>query len=123
MVEPVTPLAMGPARKAHTEPTDFNVVDILDNFGTEYPQWAGQGFEIAGFVWWQGDKDRYDLGYATRYETNLVNLIDSLRGYYEGRYPGQIVEDAPFVLSTLGQTPLNSSNAAEKAILDAQGSD
>ncbi|NNC90302.1 MAG: hypothetical protein HKN82_17735, partial [Akkermansiaceae bacterium] len=111
---------MDEADWAHADPADFNVVDILDNFASEYPAWASQGFEIAGFVWWQGDKDRYDLGYATRYEPNLVNLINSLRDYYENRYPGQVVDDAPFVLATLGQTPLNSTNAAEEAILDAQ---
>ncbi len=98
---------------------DFNVVDVLDNFATEYPDWAAQGFEIAGFVWWQGDKDRYDLGHATRYKHNLVNLINSLRGYYATRYPGKIANNAPFVLATLGQTPLTSTDAAEKPILDA----
>jgi hypothetical protein len=98
-----------------------NVVDVLDNFATEYPDWAAQGFEIAGFVWWQGDKDRYDMGLATKYEENLVNLIDSLRNYYSNRYPGQVVPNAPFVLATLGQTELgNSTIPAEKAILDAQ---
>ncbi len=100
--------------------SDFNVTDVLDHFATEYPQWAAQGFEIAGFVWWQGDKDRYDMGHATRYEENLVNLINSLRDYYTNRYPGKVVVNAPFVLATLGQTPLDSTNAAEKAILDAQ---
>jgi len=104
----------------HADPADTNVVDVLDNFATEYPDWASQGFEIAGFVWWQGDKDRYDMGHATRYELNLVNLINSLRDYYENRYPGQVVDDAPFVLATLGQTPLDSTHAAEREILDAQ---
>jgi alpha-galactosidase len=96
----------------------FNAVDVLDNFATEYPDWAAQGFEIAGFVWWQGDKDRYDLGHATRYEQNLVNLITSLRSYYTNRYPGKVVNNAPFVLATLGQTPLTSTDPAEKPILD-----
>ena len=99
---------------------DINVVDILDNFATEYPDWAAQGFEIAGFVWWQGDKDRYDLGYATEYEENLVNLINSLRSYYTNRYPGKVAASAPFVLATLGQTPLTGgSSAAEQEIIDA----
>jgi hypothetical protein len=53
---------------AHPDPADTNVVDVLDNFATQYPDWAAQGFEIAGFVWWQGDKDRYDMGHATQYE-------------------------------------------------------
>ncbi|PXA04786.1 hypothetical protein DDZ13_06360 [Coraliomargarita sinensis] len=97
-----------------------NVVDVLDNFATEYPDWADQGFEIAGFVWWQGDKDRYDMAYATKYEENLVNLIDSLRNYYSKRYPGKVVSNAPFVLATLGQTPKDGENPAEKAILEGQ---
>ena len=61
------------------------------------------------------------MGHATRYEQNLVNLINSLRNYYSNRYPGKVVNNAPFVLATLGQTILNdNSNPAEKAILDAQ---
>ena len=27
---------------------------VLDNFETEFPQFKGRGYEIAGFVWWQG---------------------------------------------------------------------
>ena len=85
-----------------------NVVDVLDNFATEYPQWAAQGFEIAGFVWWQGHKDGGQQGSgsasitATNYETNLVNLIDSLRNYYAARYPANMSADAPFVVATCG---------------------
>jgi autotransporter-associated beta strand protein len=99
-----------------------NVVDILDNWVAEYgasgKPFAGQDFEIAGFVWWQGDKDRYDLALATRYEQNLVNLITSLRNYYTNRYPGKVVANAPFVLATLGQTPLNETDPEDRAILD-----
>jgi hypothetical protein len=95
---------------------------IPDGWVTEYAgpgkPFAGQDFQIAGFVWWQGDKDRYDLGHATRYEQNLVNLITSLRSYYTNRYPGKVVNNAPFVLATLGQTPLNSTDPAEKPMLD-----
>jgi len=86
----------------------FNVVDVLDNFATEYPAWAAQGFQIAGFGWFQGHKDGGEQGSgtaglsATRYETNLVNLIDSMRDYYEARYPGQVTPDAPFVVATCG---------------------
>ena len=43
---------------AHPDTADTNVVDVLNNFAAEYSDWADQGFEIAGFVWWQGDKDR-----------------------------------------------------------------
>jgi len=96
-----------------------NVVDVLDNFATNYPQWAVQGFEIAGFVWWQGDKDRGDAGHAARYEQNLVQLITTLRTYYSNRYPGKVIPNAPFVLATLGQTALNAAPSIDKTLLDA----
>jgi len=78
----------------------FNVTDILDNFASEYPQYATQGFEIAGFVWWQGHKDQGEP-YASRYEFNMVNFIKKLRQYYENRYPDNIDPNAPFVLATI----------------------
>ncbi|MHC4742999.1 MAG: fibronectin type III domain-containing protein [Planctomycetota bacterium] len=78
----------------------FNVVDILDNFATEYPQYATQGFEIAGFAWWQGHKDQSDP-HSSRYEQNMVRFINDIRAYYESRYPANTVPDAPFVLATV----------------------
>ena len=77
-----------------------NVTDILDNFATQYPQWAAQGFEIAGFAWWQGYNDQSEPA-ASRYEARLTNLIQKLRTYYGARYPGKISPTAPFVLGTI----------------------
>ena len=84
----------------------FNTADILDNFATEYPAWAAQGFEIAGFVWWQGYDDQGEPR-ATRYEPNMVQFIKQVRSYYENRYNNDgsaltsVKPDAPFVLATL----------------------
>ena len=111
---------MGPSRRRRTPTWSTSSTTGSPNTPRPGKPFAGRDFEIAGFVWWQGDKDRYDLGHATRYEQNLVNLITSLRSYYTNRYPGKVVANAPFVLATLGQTPLDSTNPAEKAILDAQ---
>ncbi len=110
---------------AHPHDAETNVVDILDDWTGQYggtgKPFEGRDFEIAGFVWWQGDKDRYDMGHATRYEQNLVNLINSLRSYYSNRYPGKVADNAPFVLATLGQTAEgDTSPAADVAIMDAQ---
>lgn len=69
--------------------------DVLDNFATHFPQWADQGYEIAGFGWWQGHKDQYDASYADRYELNLVNLINALRAEFNA-------PDVPFVVATIG---------------------
>ena len=67
---------------------------VLDNFDEEFPHWKGRGYEIAGFVWWQGHKDGGEP-HASRYEQNLVHLIKTLRK--EFRSPS-----APFVVGTIG---------------------
>jgi hypothetical protein len=36
--------------------------DVLNKFDKNFPQWAGRGYEIAGFVWWQGHKDSGSAG-------------------------------------------------------------
>ena len=28
--------------------------EVLDNFDEQFPHWKGRGYEIVGFVWWQG---------------------------------------------------------------------
>ena len=67
---------------------------VLDNFDSEFPQWKGRGYEIAGFAWWQGHKDG-NPAHASRYEQNLVKLIHSLRDEFKSPH-------APFVIGTIG---------------------
>ncbi|MCF7730129.1 MAG: hypothetical protein K9N23_00500 [Akkermansiaceae bacterium] len=87
--------------------------EVLDNFDEQFPQWKGRGYEIVGFAWWQGDKDRYNAGHASRYEKNLVHLIKTLREEFKA-------PKAKFVVATLGQTAKDSAEENEKLILDAQ---
>jgi hypothetical protein len=92
--------------------------EVLNNFDKNFPHWKGRGYEIAGFVWWQGDKDRYTAGLASRYEKNLVHLIKTLRSEFKA-------PKAKFVVATLGQTAKDAKiedEAAknEKWILDGQ---
>ena len=73
----------------------FNAAhDVLDNFDKNFPQWSEQGFEVAGFVWWQGHKDG-NPAHASRYEHNLVHLIKTLRKEFKA-------PKAPFVIATIG---------------------
>jgi len=53
------------------------VRETLANIATIVPGYAGQGYEMAGFGWWQAHKDR-DSSKAA-YEKNLVNLINDIR--------------------------------------------
>jgi len=86
-----------------------NAKKVLEELDTYYP--GAKGYEIAGFCWWQGDKDRYDEAHAGRYEQNLVRLIQSLRKDFNA-------PKAPFVLATLGQTKKGDTGNDGK-ILDA----
>ena len=82
---------------------------ILDNLGTYYP--GATQYEVAGFFWWQGDKDRYDTALSQRYEFNLVNLIKELRLQFNA-------PNALFVTASLGQTVMGST-ANDGLILQA----
>jgi len=58
------------------------VRDVLDNLGTEFPEWKGKGYRIAGFGWHQGWNDRCDEAASANYEANLVDLIKDLRAEF-----------------------------------------
>lgn len=65
---------------------------VLKDLTKYYPGYQGQGYEVAGFVWWQGHKDQ-NAAHAGRYEQNLVHLIKSLRKDFNA-------PNAKFVLAT-----------------------
>ncbi len=74
---------------------DLDLADAkaaLADLAKIYPDYKGQGYEIAGFAWFQGHKDQSDV-YAKNYEKNLASLIKSLRKDYDA-------PDAKFVLAT-----------------------
>ena len=88
-----------------------NAKAVLAELDKHYP--GAKGYEVAGFLFWQGDKDRYSAGHAARYEQNLVHFIKQLRKDFEA-------PEAKFVCATLGQTDKDSAAGNEKLILDAQ---
>jgi hypothetical protein len=71
-----------------------NAKAVLGQLDTYYP--GATGYEVAGFFWWQGEKDCGDAGLAAHYEQNLVHLIESLRRDFNA-------PQAPFVMATLGE--------------------
>ena len=92
----------------------FNAAhEVLNNFDKQFPHWKGRGYQIEGFGWWQGDKDRYNEGHALQYEKNLVRLIKTLRQEFKA-------PNANFVVATLGQTATDTAQGNEKLILEAQ---
>ena len=87
-----------------------NAKKILKELNKYYPD--AKDYEVAGFIWWQGDKDMRDAGHASRYETNLVSLVKSLRKDFNA-------PKAAFVTASLGQTNEDDTTSGHGVILHA----
>jgi len=66
----------------------------LADIGKYYP--GATKYEVAGFFFWQGEKDLYSTVWAENYEKNLVQFIKALRKDFNA-------PNAKFVLGTLGE--------------------
>jgi hypothetical protein len=86
-----------------------NAKKILAEIGKYYP--GATQYEVAGFLWWQGDRDSRSAALSSRYEHNLVNLIKALRKDFNA-------PNAKFVCASLGQTAKGATDGGGK-ILDA----
>jgi hypothetical protein len=85
---------------------------VLKNLSAFYPSTPPPScYEVAGFFWWQGDRDSRDMGLSSHYESNLVALIKQLRLQYGA-------PKAPFVTASLGQTAQGATDGGG-LILDA----
>ena len=67
----------------------------LDNIDKVVPGYKGQGYEIAGFVWFQGHKDSFSETLIAEYEKHLVNLINDVRKEFKS-------PKLPAVVATVG---------------------
>lgn len=72
---------------------------VLDNLENYIP--GATNYEVAGFFWWQGDKDMRNATHSAHYEANLVRLIHALRKDFNA-------PNAKFVSATLGQTTMET---------------
>ena len=55
------------------------IQQALGQLADDFPDYNDRGYEIAGFVWFQGWNDMYDEQARGEYEQNLVHLIQDLR--------------------------------------------
>ena len=83
--------------------------DVLKNLGKYYP--GATKFEVVGFLWWQGDKDRYNAAHSAVYGKNLNHLFKALCKEFNA-------PKAKMVVATLGQTNKESAKGNEKLIID-----
>ncbi len=90
---------------------------VLNDIAKIVPGYKGQGYELAGFVWWQGHKDSFTPELIDEYEKNLVNLIKDVRAEFKS-------PKMPAVIATVGFGGRNMSDkfqtiwAAQMAVGD-----
>jgi hypothetical protein len=82
---------------------------VLADLDKHYP--GAKGYEVAGFFYWQGEKDAGNPVWAARYEKNLVQLIKAVRKEFNA-------PNAKFVLGTMGESAKGSGGNGGK-ILEA----
>ena len=73
------------------------VHDTLADLKTHFPQYDGSGYELAGFVWFQGWNDMLDGAHHKEYGPNLANLLRDLRADLG-------VPTLPMIVGELGQS-------------------
>ena len=66
----------------------------LADIGERFPGYKGQGYEIVGFVWFQGWNDQYQDRWLT-YEKNMSNFIRDVRSEFDA-------PDMKFVIGQMG---------------------
>lgn len=97
---------VGPYYKALIDYTH----DCVSNLDTEFPEWKGKGYRIAGIGWHQGWNDRVDKDYSANYEANLVDLIKDLRAEFGN-------PKLPVSITTTSMAPPPERTAVELAQL------
>jgi alpha-galactosidase len=80
------------------------------NYHPDYD--AGQGYEIAGFVWFQGFNDQFNPEYHGNYADNMKTFIKDVRTSFK-------TPNMPFVIGVLG-TPRTKEKVDENAVSIAQ---
>lgn len=79
----------------------------LADLAKHYPD--ATRYEVAGFFFWQGERDAGSEALSDRYERNLVHFIKQLRKDFEAPH-------AKFVLATLGEATKGSGGNGGKVL-------
>ena len=72
------------------------VDEVLANLKDYHPAYdESAGFDLAGFVWFQGFNDQFSDPFRDNYKDNMITFIKDVRKQYE-------VPKMPFVIGVLG---------------------
>lgn len=88
------------------------VKSVLSDLKTHVPDYQDEGYEIAGFVWFQGWNDQYAPTSVEDYEENMAALIRDIRATLKE-------PNLPVVIGAMGHQGANQKGKI-KQIADAQ---
>lgn len=94
-----------------------DVNGTLANLKMHFPDYAGQGYEICGFIWLQGWNDMINADYTKEYTGNLTHFIRDVRKDFK-------LPKLPFVIGQMGVDGANPSpniktfKAAQAAVME-----
>ena len=85
------------------------VDEVLANLKDYHPAYdASAGYELAGFVWFQGFNDQFSDPFRDNYKQNMITFIEDVRQRYK-------VAAMPFVIGVLG-TGMTAEKVAENKV-------
>jgi alpha-galactosidase len=72
------------------------VNEVLGNLKEYHPEYdATVGYDLAGFVWFQGFNDQFSPAFYENYKDNMITFVKDIRNEYQ-------VPKLPFVIGVLG---------------------
>jgi hypothetical protein len=109
--KPAPPLTRNPWQAGIQYDWDIGAAKkALAELEKHYP--GAKSHEVAGFFFWQGEKDCGDPGLAAKYEANLVRFIHSVRKDFNA-------PNAKFVIGTLGEHNKDAATGTPADVLNA----
>jgi alpha-galactosidase len=79
----------------------------LENLQAEFPQYHGQGYELAGLVWFQGWNDMIDARATAEYAANMAHFIRDVRSDLKS-------PNLPIVIGQMGVDGANPNDHIKK---------
>ncbi len=87
--------------------------DVLTNLEEYFPDYDGQGWELAGIGWHQGWNDRVNQAANDEYEKNLANFIRDIRKDLSAK-------ELPFVIAETGMHGPDETHPRALSLMAAQ---
>ncbi|HHZ92180.1 TPA: sialate O-acetylesterase [Candidatus Poribacteria bacterium] len=89
------------------------VYKVLEDLDKHFPAFKGHGYEIAGFVWFQGWNDRINQQHNDHYADNLSHFIRDVRKAFGN-------PNLPFIIGESGQGGVDEKHPRALSLMQHQ---